>query len=145
MATKYWIGGDWVNTNAWSLTSGGAGGAGVPTSADDVIFNNAGAGGNCSVGTTHRVCKNLTITTDAIINQLTSPNAAYGIQCQGGNINILKESDTLFSGQPIKFQTYGSGTVRFNSPCAAASLSLNVNSSAGAVVYLEGLDTLYRS
>ncbi len=45
MATYYWVGGtgtwdQFTNTN-WSLTSGGTGGAGIPTSVDDVIINNA--------------------------------------------------------------------------------------------------------
>jgi hypothetical protein len=45
MATYYWVGGtgtwDGTTTTNWSLSSGGAGGAGVPTSADDAIFNSA--------------------------------------------------------------------------------------------------------
>lgn len=45
MATYYWVGGSgtWDNTTTtnWSLTSGGAGGAGVPTTADNVIFDSA--------------------------------------------------------------------------------------------------------
>lgn len=52
MANKYWVGGtgSWTGTNLtnWSLTSGGAGGAAVPTTADIAIFdansNNAGGG-----------------------------------------------------------------------------------------------------
>lgn len=44
MATRYWVGGsgtwDTTNTANWSATSGGAGGASVPTSADAVIINN---------------------------------------------------------------------------------------------------------
>ena len=43
MATYYWVGGDgtWDSSSSanWSLTSGGSGGAGVPTSADDVRVN----------------------------------------------------------------------------------------------------------
>ena len=41
--TRYWVGGagtwDTTTTTHWSATSGGAGGASVPTSADAVIFN----------------------------------------------------------------------------------------------------------
>lgn len=48
MATYYWVGGsgtwDGVTATRWSLTSGGAGGAGVPTSDDSVIFNAASSG-----------------------------------------------------------------------------------------------------
>jgi hypothetical protein len=46
MADRYWVGGTgaWntTSTTNWSATSGGASGASVPTSADDVIFNQAG-------------------------------------------------------------------------------------------------------
>ena len=45
MATYYWVGGSgtWNTTTAtnWSLSSGGSGGAGVPTMMDDVIFNSS--------------------------------------------------------------------------------------------------------
>lgn len=43
--TRYWVGGtgtwDATTTTKWSATSGGAGGASVPTSADAVVFNSA--------------------------------------------------------------------------------------------------------
>lgn len=41
MANRYWVGngGNWNDTAHWSTTSGGAGGASVPTSADNAIFN----------------------------------------------------------------------------------------------------------
>lgn len=46
MANRYWVGGSgtWNSTNTtnWSTTSGGAGGASVPTSADSVFFDQAG-------------------------------------------------------------------------------------------------------
>lgn len=49
MANRYWVGGtgtwDSSNTTNWSATSGGTGGASVPTSSDDVFFNaNSGSG-----------------------------------------------------------------------------------------------------
>ena len=44
MATYYWVGGngtwDATDTTHWAASSGGAGGAGVPTSADNVVFDN---------------------------------------------------------------------------------------------------------
>ena len=53
MANRYWVGGSgsWnnaSNTN-WSATSGGAGGATAPTSADDVFFDSGSAAGNYTV------------------------------------------------------------------------------------------------
>jgi hypothetical protein len=51
MATYYWVGGsgtwDATTTTYWATSSGGAGGAGVPTSADSVIFD---ASSNIGVG-----------------------------------------------------------------------------------------------
>ena len=46
MADRYWVGGtgswDTTTTTNWSASSGGAGGASVPTSADNVFFDQAG-------------------------------------------------------------------------------------------------------
>lgn len=48
MADRYWVGGtaNWDGTagTKWATTSGGAGGASVPTSADDVFFTNLSTG-----------------------------------------------------------------------------------------------------
>ncbi len=48
MANRYWVGGSasWDGTagTKWSSTSGGAGGASVPTSADDVFFTSSSTG-----------------------------------------------------------------------------------------------------
>lgn len=43
MADRYWVGGtgNWNDTNSWSTASGGGGGASVPTSADNAIFDAA--------------------------------------------------------------------------------------------------------
>ena len=64
MANRYWVGGtatwDATNTTNWSASSGGAGGASVPTSADDVFFDaNSGAG---TVTITTGVCLNFNST-----------------------------------------------------------------------------------
>jgi hypothetical protein len=50
-ATRYWVAsgtGTWNSTSNWSTTSGGAGGASVPGSADKAIFNSLGTG-NCTI------------------------------------------------------------------------------------------------
>ena len=41
MGDRYWVGTDtnWHDDNNWALTSGGAGGAGIPTGSDDVYFD----------------------------------------------------------------------------------------------------------
>jgi len=47
MANRYWVGGSgsWFDTSHWSSTSGGAGGASIPTSSDDVFVNASSGSG----------------------------------------------------------------------------------------------------
>lgn len=65
MATYYWVGGagTWDNSSTanWSLASGGAGGAGPPTSADTAIFNGSSGTGSVTVSSTN-ACLTLTAT-----------------------------------------------------------------------------------
>lgn len=53
MANRYWVGGSgtWNSTNTtnWSATSGGAGGASVPTSADAVFFDTSSSAASYAV------------------------------------------------------------------------------------------------
>lgn len=54
MADRYWVGGagSWNSTTKWSTSSGGASGASVPTSADNVFFDsNSGTPGNITNST----------------------------------------------------------------------------------------------
>lgn len=68
MATYYWVGGagTWNNsaTTNWASSSGGAGGAGVPTSADNVIFDSFSGSGTINEQST-AVCNDITITIGA--------------------------------------------------------------------------------
>lgn len=51
MADRYWVGGtgNWSDTARWSTSSGGSSGASVPTSADNVFFNDSSAAGTFTV------------------------------------------------------------------------------------------------
>ena len=64
MADRYWVGGtaNWDATagTKWATTSGGAGGASVPTSADDVFFSSASTG-TCTI-TVDRDAKSINCT-----------------------------------------------------------------------------------
>lgn len=65
MANRYWVGGTaaWDGTagTKWALTSGGAGGQAVPTSADDVFFD-AASTGTCTISTGNTGAKSITCT-----------------------------------------------------------------------------------
>lgn len=53
MADRWWTNGggdnDWNNAANWSATEGGAGGAGVPTSADRALFSATSSSANCTL------------------------------------------------------------------------------------------------
>ena len=65
MADRYWVGGtaNWDGTagTKWSTTSGGAGGASVPTSADDVFFDSLSTG-TCTISSGNTGAKSINCT-----------------------------------------------------------------------------------
>ena len=69
MATRYWVGGtgtwDGSTTTNWSATSGGAGGASAPTTADTAIFDANSGTGTCTTAAT-AVCGPVTINTSTL-------------------------------------------------------------------------------
>lgn len=113
MADRYWVGGSgtWnsINTANWSATSGGAGGASVPTSADDVYFNSASNATLYTVTTpgnaTDMICRSLNVAgplagnvtfsnTNSTINVFGSANfAALGI-AWGSSVGIKFSATT---------------------------------------------------
>jgi len=68
MANRYWVGGtaSWDGTagTKWAATSGGLGGETVPTTADDVFFDNAiaGSNGTVTIATGNTGAKSITCT-----------------------------------------------------------------------------------
>jgi len=92
MATYYWVGGagtwDATTTTNWATSSGGAGSAGVPTSADDVVFDtlsNATAYA-VTVGT-NAVAADITIAGPAVGNVTITSGATAVINCFGSWTN----------------------------------------------------------
>lgn len=65
MANRYWVGGtaNWDGTagTKWATTSGGSGGASVPTTADDVFFTNLSTG-TCTISTGNTGAKSINCT-----------------------------------------------------------------------------------
>lgn len=81
MANRYWVGGSgtWnTSTTNWSATSGGAGGASVPTAADNVFFDQIGTYTVTVDGA--RSCLNLTVSAGIVSFQ--------GVFPFGGTLNI---------------------------------------------------------
>ena len=88
MANRYWIGnsGNWTDTSHWSATSGGAGGASVPTSADDAIFNASSFTANGQ-----------TVTVNAFSNifNLDMRSVAYALNLAGASSLVMDGDVTL--------------------------------------------------
>jgi hypothetical protein len=84
-STRYWVGGtgNWSDTNRWSTGSGGGGGASVPRSHDDVVFDSASnaTGYTATVDqvTGGNRCKSLTIAGPASGNVTFAGSATLNI------------------------------------------------------------------
>lgn len=118
MATYYWVGGSgtWDNTTStnWSLSSGGAGGAGVPNSADAVNFNaNSGTAATVNVTAT-AVCNTCTI--------------------DKSDINLSLSGSPTFAG----FTSLTSGTITLNSYTFTTLTFLSSNSNTRAIAFGTG-------
>ena len=83
MAQRFWVGGtgNWdATTTNWSASSGGAGGASVPTSADDVIFDSlSNATAYTCTLTTTPVCKSITVAGPASGNVTIAGSTTFNI------------------------------------------------------------------
>ena len=88
MATYYWVGGagtrDATTTTNWASSSGGAGGAGVPTSVDDVIFDVASNATAyiVTVGA-DAVCQDITVAGPLVGNVTFSLASTSRLNCFG--------------------------------------------------------------
>ena len=116
MADRYWVGGNGTwnasNTTNWSATSGGAGGASVPTSADDVFITSASSGLGtltCSAG----VCRNLTFSGFAS----TMTFNVSGTLAINGNLVADANGNTLWTG---------TGTVTFAATTTGNTITWNL-------------------
>jgi hypothetical protein len=109
MAARYWVGGTggWTDTARWSTTSGGAGGASVPTASDDVIINSNSGGPTITLATSQS-CLTFTTTASCIIRPSTSGISllVYG--------NVVLDSSTFFasaSGNTVQLSIMDSATI----------------------------------
>jgi len=133
MADRYFVNGgvdnNWGTTGNWSGASGGAGGAGVPTTLDNVFFN--GSSPNCTInaGAT-RNCINLDCT--GYINTLTF-NATLNVT---GNVSLGTSSMSMtgsstFALAPVTSRTYSSGG-------CTCSVPMSITRSTGSTTIIWG-------
>lgn len=112
MADRYWVGGSgtWntTSTTNWSSTSGGAGGASVPTAADSVFFDQAGTYTVTMTGAL--TCLDFNVSAGSVTFATgTSPTLAIS-----GNLNITGVTPTWNSTGTITFNSNTAKTIRSN-------------------------------
>lgn len=144
MASRYWVGGTgtWGDTARWSTTSGGAGGASVPTNADDVFFDANSGGGTVTIGGTAKTLDLRGFTGNfaggTSIFYLGS-GSSYLTSTVGGltGVTFQGSSTTLYGGGATVANLSGNITVAsdlttsfigYNATLGAFSISLTVNS-----------------
>jgi len=121
MATYYWVGGagTWTSSSTanWSLSSGGVGGAGPPTSVDNVIFD-SGSGASALV-TVSGECPFFNLTVPAPGTQVYLGTASYYtdfLACYGSVNTTVNFGFSNFFGDfgaiPVNITFKGSGTGR---------------------------------
>ena len=133
MATRYWVGGTgaWdATTTHWSTTSGGAGGASVPTSADDVIFDNlSNATAYTCTLTTAPVCASITIAGPASGNVTIAGTATIGIYA---SFTLSATGITWSNTSQIAF--WGTGTFTTNGVSLTNLIQFNGNITLGSAL-----------
>ena len=128
MANRYWVGGtgSWTasNTANWSATSGGAGGASVPTLADDVFFNSASnATAYTMTLTSSPVCRNVSVSGPASGNVTVAGNGTWSIY---GSLIIAATGVTWTSTYTLIFAATTTGFfITTNGVALASAIILN--------------------
>jgi fibronectin-binding autotransporter adhesin len=125
-STRYWVGGtgNWNDTNRWSTSSGGASGADLPRSHDDVVFDSS---------------SNATAYT-ATVNAITGGNRCKALTIAGpasGNVT-LAGSTALFIHDDITLPATGltrnySGAITLSGTGAGKTITTNGVALASAV------------
>lgn len=86
---KFWVApgasGNWSTAANWSLTSGGAGGAGAPTAAQNAVFD-GGSTASCNMNTLAIFVNNITV--NAAYTGTISQPAATSVLVTTGNVTI---------------------------------------------------------
>jgi hypothetical protein len=117
MADRFWVGGtgtwDATTTTNWSDTSGGAGGASAPTSADDVYFDaGSDAGGAFTV----------TIGTGAVCRDITAGSLDFVITLAGSANSTISGSLTF---PATNFALTYTGGITFNATTTGKTVTTN--------------------
>lgn len=127
MADRYWVGGtgNWntTDTSHWSATSGGASGASVPATGDNVFFDSASNGSSYTVtiSANTALCRDLTFAAPATGNVTWA--GAFALNISG--------SLTLYSGMTRSY----SGSITFSANATGKTITLAGNTLVSVVAF----------
>jgi hypothetical protein len=109
-ADRFWVGGsgNWNNTSNWSTTTGGVGGASVPTSADNVIFDTLSFSAGAQVVTVDvdAQCANMDWTLSTNSPTITGA-AGFSITVAGSSFTLIDAMTYSFAGTLVFTNTGG--------------------------------------
>jgi hypothetical protein len=137
MADRYWVGGagtwDATTTTNWSASSGGAGGASAPTSADNVIFDSAS---NATLYTvtvgTNAVAQDITIAGPAAGNVTITSAATSVINCYGSWLSAATGVVfTTTSGAALNFLATTTGKTVTTNNVTLGTMTVTFSNSSG--------------
>jgi hypothetical protein len=131
MADRFWVGGsaNWdANTGRWSATSGGAGGATVPTTSDDVYFD-ANSGAITATLSGARSCKNLIFTGFTG----TFNFGTYTLTCAGTTVLFVSGMTVSTTSGTLLMNSAGTNTIT----SAGKTLPMIIISGVGGTTTLQ--------
>jgi hypothetical protein len=146
--TLYWVGGagDWNDRNHWSTASGGAGGACIPFTGDNVVFDaNSGLATGTVTTSSASFCKDMTWT--GIGNVTFSESATASFRIYGSltmDNSVTMNSILEFKGNSnATITTSGStlGTLQFivgKTGAVSVTLADNWSNVSGSIIHLSG-------
>lgn len=121
MADRFWVGGtgNFSDTNKWSTTTGGAGGASVPTSSDNAIFDANSGTGTVTIDATSN-CLNLDFTNSTLLTLA----GTFGISVFG-NLIIKSTMTVSYTGTMTFAATATGKTLTMNGVTLACNMTFN--------------------
>lgn len=147
MANRYWVGGsgtwDALNILNWSATSGGVGGASVPTAADTAFFDANSGAAVVTLGYSPTVLR-------LLLNNVFTGTLAFN----GNKISIAGSGATVFSGSqvgsvtgtPVVDLTYsgatGTRTITTYSTTEAGAFNFNVTAGTDTIASAQRVKNL---
>jgi len=141
MADRYWVGGNgtWDGTigTKWSATSGGAGGASIPTASDNVFINTAASITVTVVGT--RTCLNLDFTgyTGSLTGSsspIISVSGTVITFSTGMSFNVAGPTINIVTASTVALTTNGKTLRSLGVITAGCSLTLSENLSLSGLL-----------